>query len=735
MKGEIIVLCSYDKTIYPRPGISNDSGYMVALYKPIEKVIAPDGSYLDRVKVVGYMLPTGTSVRYDMAGQWEKTKYGYQYSLSSYSEVIQHSRDGIIGYLSSGLIKGIGSKTAERIYDMFGNKALDILDNDLGQLLKITGISESKLEKIKYSYMAYRGARDVVALLTPYDVSPARAVKIYEAYGSNAAELIKENPYRLCEMHGIGFTTADRLAQKMGLNLRAVERIEAGLLYALQEAETTGHLCLPKDDLIKATQKLLMTEATRFSTAEIEVGIDNLTSRSTLVYYQGYYYRWYTERAERQVAARIQELLAFGELHYPMDLDSQIKLEEQRLGIKLEKEQRHAVKTCLTNHLCIVTGGPGTGKTIIQRITLNIYKRCFPDAGIVCCAPTGRAARRLNESTGHPSSTIHKALGLMASDDFNTEPEKLEADLVIVDEVSMVDIFLAQCLTNSLPYGCQLIMVGDADQLPSVGPGAVLKEMIDSKTIPVVRLEKVYRQGLYSRIPINAALIRGEQKKLEYGPDFQFISSDDIKKSADILEELYLAEMAVVGIDNVVLLSPFRKNTETGVNALNNRLREKINPAARTKPEYLHKKRLFRTGDRVMQTKNSGDISNGDLGFIRLIKKQADDTFVCVDFDGRIVEYDPSELEQLDLAYASTIHKSQGSEYHTVLINLQTAHYVMLRRQLIYTAITRARKKVIIVGEPKALYTAISRADTEKRNTLLACRLAQNVPALARSSV
>lgn len=364
-----------------------------------------------------------------------------------------------------------------------------------------------------------------------------------------------------------------------------------------------------------------------------------------------------------------------------------------------------------------------------QKALLALYREIHPEGKIVCCAPTGRAARRMEESTGVEASTIHRALKLMAGEDgAYAPPEPLDADLVLVDEVSMMDIYLAGHLFHSLPPGCQLVLVGDADQLPSVGPGAVLSELIACGRIPVVRLSKIYRQSSGSRIAANAMLIRNGNLHLEYGSDFVFVESANLGASAGMMEELYLREVGLYGVDNVALLSPFRKKTETGVNALNPRLREWVNPKSPDKPEVSHGKRLFRLGDKVMQTKNHEEVSNGDIGTVTSITNTDEGPLVTVDFgDGRAVEYDSSKLELLDLAYATTIHKSQGAEYDSVIVSIQNAHAVMLTRPLLYTAITRAKKRVILVGERKALCMAIRRMDTDQRNTQLAAQILDQI--------
>lgn len=742
------MLCSYKDTIYPRNGQTSDNGYTVAVYKPHEKILLPNGFSLDEVKAVGYMLPTAKGVQFDLQGSWEDKKpHGYQFTVTGYNEVVQHTKNGIIAYLSSGLIRGIGPKIAERIYEEFGDNTLEILDTDPDKLLKISGISEKKLERIKESYLEYRGARDIVAFLSPFGITPARSVKIFEAFGPNALGIVKEHPYRLCEMQGIGFATADKLAQKMGLDPQSMERIEAGIMHTLRDNESkNGHLCLSKAELHESSREILNINGATIPSQNIGLGISNLVDRNWVVNYKGSYYRWMAERAEREIAKKVYELLAFGEIPYAVDLDAEIIREEKALGIVLEQEQRMAVKTCLTNPLCVVTGGPGTGKTTIQHITLRILKRCTAKADIVCCAPTGRAASKLNESTGEPASTIHRALGLMA-EDVSADPEPLDADTVLVDELSMLDVFLARQLFNAIPYGCQLILVGDIDQLESVGPGAVLRELINSGAIPVVRLEKVFRQGRDNVIPINACLIKNGLTALETDKEqFDIIRSMTFDESAERLKELYLAEVQRVGLKNVILLSPFRYRTATGVDILNPELRDLVNPAANGKSEIAFGDKVFREGDRVMQLKNNysmpweddendcnGEgVYNGDIGQITRIAGQR----IMIKFDdGKRAGYDRSDLEQIDWAYANTVHKSQGCEYRVVLLNLQTGHRKMLRKNMVYTGITRAREKVVIVGEQAALYMAIKNGEIQKRNTHLADRIAELVPAQLKATV
>lgn len=601
------------------------------------------------------------------------------------------------------------------------------MDEEPERLLSIPGISEGKLKKIQESYLANRGARDVVAFLVPHGVTPNRAVKVYQAFGKDSMDILRRHPYRLCELAGIGFRTADKIAQSLGLDPRSPERVDAALLYTLQEAEQRGHLCLDKREFLKLALKLLDTPGLTELMAAARAS--RLVEERKLVSYHKWVYRWPTAQAEVKLARQVASMLSSKKKEQGDGLSQKLTQIEEKLGLSLNGEQRQAVLTALGSPITILTGGPGTGKTMTQKGLLALYQEIHPGGKVVCCAPTGRAARRMEESTGVEAFTIHKALKLMAGEDgAYAPPEPLDADLVLVDEVSMMDIYLAGHLFHSLPAGCQLVLVGDADQLPSVGPGAVLSELIACGRIPVVRLSKIYRQSSGSRIAANAMLIRNGNLHLEYGSDFQFYECADLRHSADMVETLYLQEAARLGVDNVALLSPFRKKSETGVDAINPRLREWVNPKSPDKPEVSHGKRLFRLGDKVMQTKNYEEVSNGDNGTVTSITNTDEGPLVTVDFgDGRVKEYARLDLDRLDLAYAATIHKSQGSEYHTVIVNLQCAHAVMLTRPLLYTAITRAKMRVILVGERKALCMAIRRTDTERRGTQLAARIQEEL--------
>ena len=645
------MVCEFQRLIYPRSVVGLDAGsYMIAVYSPCEKIRDSDGRLMGSVKAVGYGLPLTANLRYKMHGRWNETaKHGMQFEVDTYEEVVFPTKAGIIAYLTSGQIAGIGETIAERIYAKFGNKTLDILDNNPRRLLEVDGIGEAILEKIIASYLANRAARDTVAFLTPHGITANRAVKLYQEYGSKTIETVKNNPYCLCDLAGIGFLTADDIARKLGMDELAPERADAALIYTLKNAETEGHLCMEKHEFVKAALKLLNTR--EFTAEMLASRAARLVQSGELQVYDEFVYREHTEKTETSLARLVKNQLRCMHGKVYKDLDYEIESEERKLGIRFAEEQKQAVKTALSSGLAIITGGPGTGKTLIQRAILDIYSKNYPTAVVHCSAPTGRAARRMSQATGRPATTVHRMLGLFADDDGSFgEPNQVKADLVLVDEVSMLDVYLANALFKAMQKGTQLILIGDSDQLPSVGPGAVLSELIASEVVPVVRLDKVFRQSEGSRIAINARLIRHGNMNLEYGDDFLFVDSPDLDESAERIVELYANEVEEHGLDNVVLLSPFRQRTETGVNALNERLQAKINPPERGKAQVEIGKKLFRVGDKVMQTQNSSLINNGDVGYIREIQVFDNTVNVEIDFsDGRVVCYDAEDMKKVDL--------------------------------------------------------------------------------------
>ena len=720
--------CKFFRLIYPKSAEDAQSGsYTVALYVPCETVLDGQGNKLSSITVVGYYLPIMERMQVDMSGRWKKdAKYGLQFMMESYEEIIEPGKKGIVSYLSSGLIRGIGKRLAERIYNTFGDDTLTILDNDPDRIREVPGINSRRSEQLRDSYLETRSARRIITMLAPLDISAGQAVRLQKELGSKAEELLKERPYEVFERGMLSFDAADRLAEHRGIPRTAPERVAAGLLHTLETVEQRGHLCLHKERFIQQAVELLRTPGLNRMTVANEAF--EMLKANRLALYQNYAYRPVMAKAEDGVAQCVREMLQRNSLPYIGDLDDEIDQQQKELGFILAEEQRQAVKTALASPICIISGGPGTGKTSIQRIFLNIYRKAFPNADIICCAPTGRAARRLEQSTGLPACTVHKALNLTAGETNTlTIPEQVDADLVLVDEVSMLDMAMTWYLFHALPPMCRLVLVGDADQLPSVGPGAVLSEMLRCGRVPMVMLDKVFRQSEGSLIAENAQRIRHGDTSIQFDGDFQFWSSADIQQSAQWLEKLYMQEVDRYGVDNVALLTPFRAKTETGVRSMNERLRALVNPPGVNKPELFLGQRVFRLGDKVMQTRNREEVSNGDIGYIRKIERDNDGFLVEVDFhDDRIVSYEDNEsLSHLDLAYATTIHKSQGGQYDSVLLSIQNCHGRMLKRPLVYTGLTRAKRRAQIVGDWQAVIRAIQTTDTERRNTLLSARITQ----------
>jgi exodeoxyribonuclease V alpha subunit len=729
------ILCTFHVLTFPRPPKISDSGYTVIKVIGAKGTVGPDGQDYKNVMftAVGYNLPTAAGIEYRMYGEWGKNKYGVQFTVNNYEEVIEATEKGIKAYLGSGIIKGIGPKTAERIFAKFGTDTLQVLDNQPEKLLEVQGIKDKTYEKIMASYISMRGARDIVSMLAPYGVSSRRCVQIYTKFGAKATTIVKENPYVLSSMHGIGFFTADNIAKALGITEDAPERIKAGAVHVMREAETggnlfrnepSGNLCLPVKALIAKTRELLSSNM--ISEATVAKAIAELVEKEALsVRLRKFVFRKHTDKCEGTTAKSLIELKK-GKVKPLKNLEKGLELAQKQLNCRLAPEQQEAVITTLSNPLTIVTGGPGTGKTMIQSVILKVLTAQYPNADIFMMAPTGKAARRMTESTGYPATTIHRALGLQITDNDTEMPtNKIEADFIIVDEISMLDIFLASSLFSSIKPGTRVLLVGDSDQLPSVGPGAVLADIIRSNTLPVVKLKQVYRQAGASLIAINAAKMRNACTELEEGDDFVIMEAADFSESADIMERIYLEEVKKHGIDNVAVLCPFRKNTESGVNAMNKRLQRLINPPRAGQKELKKgEDKTLRVGDRVMITKNEDDLANGDVGCVTRIYTDDGDLTADIDFgEGRVFQCNSSNIDSIELAYATTIHKSQGSEYKVVITNILMGHRSMLKRNLYYTSITRCKHKVYTVGSRKAIEVAIKTEDTSKRASLLPERL------------
>ena len=740
--------CTLDQVLFPNVKKGQtlpDNGFTILRLicnehrKDSDLAIDSDGSDLFGKEFIakGYFLPTVRTIQYEFEGTWTNDDRGRSLLVSSFTENIPENKTGIIAYLTSGLIKGLGPQVAKAIYEKFGDDTLKILDESPERLLEISGIKQKKLESIISSYTAYRGAKDVVALLTPLGITSNKAVKIYNKYKQESVNIVKNHPFKLCEIHGISFKVADMIAEKQGLNPRDETRFAAGLIETLKQAESggplyqdkSGHLCIPYGEWLVKASELLSTYNVRISPKEIEAAAIALSKAGLVKGVRNpengicFVYRMKTYQAEIETAKALVELIAASKSP-KYDILDNIRQMELKNNFRLAPEQSNAVVTGLKNYLSIITGGPGTGKTTIINFIREIYSVNNPGASILLCAPTGRASRRMSESTGYPACTIHKALNIQANDDNEYgEVAMLDYDLIIVDEISMLDIFLARTFFKAIRKGCQVVLIGDSDQLPSVGPGAVLAEMISSGVIKVAKLTRVYRQAGDSKIALNSLLMKRGNYQFDYDDTFQFIAASNFENAAAKMEDIFISEVAAEGIDNVTMLSPFRSNkTATGVDALNAIIRDKVNPPSDNKAEVTAFGRLFREGDKVMQTKNVEEISNGDIGYITEISGAVDKK-ITIDFgDDRVVDYEMGDMETVQWAYATTVHKSQGSEYKVVIFNILPGHSVMLKRNLVYTAVTRARQKVYIIGSKEALFRAVLTGmdDKDKRNTMLA---------------
>ncbi len=722
-----VLLALYERTIYQ----NETNGFCIFRMTSEDETIpkeARNGYFKDdkiHFSVKGYYLPAVSDVMLELAGKWEKGKYGLQFNVDSYTEVIPRTKSGIAAYLSSGLIKGIGKTTADLIVAKFGIDALDIIENDPKRLLEIKRISEKKLEQILDSYANSRGLKEIMTFLAPYGVTPNKAKKIQEHFGSRSIDVIQHSPYLLCEISGFGFKTVDEIARNINFHPADPLRLEGGISFVLEEARDSGDLYLLQDGLFERAYSLLtervpegaVTEEMVRNTLKDMCDYGKLYADQERVYLPQFYH------FEEQSARSIARMLKRKKETYPR-LEEYLQEAQKESGIILSDKQAEAVRMCMENSFSVITGGPGTGKTTVLKSILAVFERLHPGKEILLTAPTGRAARRMAESTGFPyASTLHSALGLVSDEMGYDENTIISADFVIVDETSMMDMQLAYNLLNSLGTGAKLLFVGDANQLPSVGAGNVLNEVIASGVVPVTVLDMVFRQKDTSRIPLNAHSIKNGETKLLYGEDFVFLPAENAEEAAEIIKSEYRKNVAVYGLENTQVLTPFRVKSEAGSSMLNQSLREMVNPCMDKRLELSSGNRALRYKDKVMQTKNMEDVSNGDIGFVSMVHQ--DDEFpVTVTFsDNRIKAYGVEELNSIDLAYAMTIHKSQGGEFDCVIIPMLNMFYVMLQRALIYTAITRAKKKVILVGQKQALFTAVHRNDAIKRNTVLGIRI------------
>lgn len=671
---------------------------------------------------LGYGFPLTQDIELEIEGEWVATEqHGLQYHVEQFLEVVPRTREGIIGYLSSGAIKGIGPATAELIYRKFGLESLEVIERDPEKLLSIKGITQRKLDDIKQTSGKNKVFRELMTFLSPYKISAKRVSAILKAFGEQSIHVVQNIPFMLCAIKGFGFLTVDDIARKCGCRLNDPMRISGCISYVLREAMARGHLYMRQEELLAEALNVLNYKlpTPAVSTEDVSNVAYQLIMQNSIINDNGRIYIIKQYEEERSTAQMIARRLLIKSKK--LVIDSLLENAQKQLGIHLSGTQEKAVRMVFENPISIITGGPGTGKTTVLKVILYIHQ-AVTQGEVQLMAPTGRAARRMVESTGFPeASTMHLALGLMGDGESYQKFEYLVAELVNVDEFSMVDMHLAYEFFRHLQENTRVLIVGDVDQLPSVGAGDVFRQLIATNLVPVTKLDIVYRQGADSSIIINAGLMQENKTVFTFADDFQFIACKDAEQTAAIVKDLYLKEAAQYGINDVQILTPFRKKSQAGVNEMNKVLRDVVNPKSSRKAEVKIGSNVFRVGDKIIQNKNQGEISNGEMGMILHLYEDEDACGkVDLQFAERTVTYDVEQLDMIEHAYATTVHKSQGSEYPVVIIPWIKAFYVMLKRNILYTAITRAKAKVIIVGEWSAVCQAVHTVDNEFRNTVLA---------------
>lgn len=704
-----------------------------------------------RVSAVGIMPPIAVGEKLRITGDWtEHPVYGRQIKVQSIEIEKPTTLSGIEKYLSSGMIRGIGPATAKLLIRAFGEETLDVLYSQPEKLLDVPGIGQKRAQMIQESYAEQAQQREAMVFLQSYGVTPALAVKIYKRYGENVRQVITRNPYRLVEdVEGIGFKTADRIAASLGIEQSSEYRLSAGVKYTLSEATAgAGHCYLPRPELALAARRLLGSDADSIDRTIDSLILSHDISAQILPCDSGEevvaLYLPSTYRAESEVARRLREMIDAMPDSMASDLTAQIDELERIEGLAFHTQQRQAIETAVTHGMTVITGGPGTGKTTIIKC---IIKLLSVHGDVALAAPTGRAAKRMSEACGMEAKTLHRLLeyGGEEGDFARSEDNPLEIDTLIIDEMSMVDIFLMRSLLRALVPGTRLIMVGDADQLPSVGAGNVLRDILDSGVIPSVRLTEIFRQDEKSMIVYNAHRInRGESPRLNAkGSDFFFeravSPSDAAKRIVTLCSARLPGFLNLDPVRQMQVLSPTKKG-ECGVWMLNQLLQAEFNPPASGKHERVRGDTTFREGDKVMQTRNNYQLKwkkdgaigiedgqgvfNGDIGFVTFIDPQEHVMEVQFD-DERTATYEGGDVDDLELAYCISVHKSQGSEFPVVIMPAVGGPPMLLTRNLFYTAVTRARRMVMIVGRESAIEQMIANVNTRRRYSALCWRLKQ----------
>jgi exodeoxyribonuclease V alpha subunit len=709
---------------------NEENGFTVARFIPEKKK--------KQLTIVGRFPQLHSGESLQVEGKWQHNKqYGWQLQVDSYQPIIPATPKGIIRYLSSGLIKGVGPHTAKSLVEAFGEETLSVIEQEPKRLLEVPGIGKVKARQIQKGLAAHKEIEQIMVALQGWGLSPTLAVKIYKAYGASAVQVVKNEPYRLAdEIWGVGFLTADRIAEQVGISGNSKARLAAGIKYFLGEEAGDGHVYQPLSEFLpKVAQALEVAETDLCSVLE-QLAQEKQIFLAPLpedraVYLAPYYY------AECGVAKLLSTIGKSPLLYREPDLAEKVKQAQEAVGIQLAPGQRQAVEKAISSGVLVITGGPGTGKTTVVKAIIELLSSL--GMKVALAAPTGRAAKRLREATGRTAKTIHRLLEFSYSEGggfafARDEKRPLSLDVLIVDEASMVDLLLMYNLLKAMPPSSRLILVGDIDQLPSVGAGSVLGDLIRSGTVAVVKLTEIFRQAQESMIIVNAHRInqgllpttdpQGTRR------DFFFIQQEEPERIASTIVALVSQRLprylGTKGIEEIQVLTPMRKSP-IGVTALNHRLQEALNPEQANKPQLAMGSTTFRLGDKVMQIRNNYQkfVWNGDIGNIRQVNEE--DRQVVVEFpeeEGmRLVTYESAELDELVLAYATSVHKSQGSEFPAVVMPVSTQHYIMLQRNLLYTAITRAKELVVLVGTKKALAIAVRNIKPQERFSLLAERL------------
>ena len=679
----------------------------------------------DLVSVTGTIPSISVGEDIKAQGFWHNHReYGLGFKAEFIRSIPPSTLEGLEKYLGSGLIKGIGAYLAGNLVKSFGENVFDVIENSPDKLLRVDGIGHKRVDYITKNWAEQKIVREIMVFLQSNGIGTSRATKIYKTYGEDAIKLVSQNPYQLSrDIRGIGFISADNIAKNLGIEPHSIIRARAGINHTLMESSSEGHIALPRDFLIKKAESLLsipesiLEGALSLELAESFVTADTIEDKEFIFLTSYYYY-------ERNMANRLQQINKQEPTWGKIDIEKAIPWVEEKLKINLADNQKEAVKLALSSRICVITGGPGTGKTTILKCILSILNA--KKLEIKLCAPTGRAAKRLSETTGMPAYTIHRLLK------FNPQgggfhfhqDNRIECDLLIADESSMIDVQLMSSLLKALPDNAGLIIVGDVDQLPSVGAGQVLKDIIDSEVIPTQRLTEIYRQAEDSDIIVNAHLInKGLMPRLkptsDYA-DFYFIECDDVGAIGDkikyLVKERIPRRFGFNSIKDIQVLSPMQRGG-CGARSLNIELQQVLNPSYLDGIEKYGQR--YSINDKVMQIENNYDkeVYNGDIGYISGV--DTEEQVLQIDFDGHSVSYDFADLDEITLSYATTIHKSQGSEYPAVVIPIATQHYMMLKKNLLYTGITRGRKLVVLVGQKKAVAMAVKNKEGGIRNTKL----------------